>query len=239
MKRRSSFGLSIIFCCALAFIAIVFLRASLELPEATLPAFLLPGKKLTIDNRRTVPAKAISPNMYIAIVAIEDHRFYNHKGIDLWGNARALFVNLESGKLKEGGSTITQQLAKNVLIDRNESGLNRGVKQWFLAWDLENKYSKEEILTAYLNAVYFGRGAYGIEDAAKTYFAKAASQLSLSEASFLAGLVQAPSVYGSPANLDKAIKRQREVFERLRESKLAQPQELLIAENSALVFRKK
>ncbi len=140
----------------------------------------------------------ISPWVSKAVIAIEDRRFYDHFGIDIWGLARALFINLSEGELRQGGSTITQQLAK-ILFLTPERSLKRKVQEAILAIQLEGRYSKTQILTLYLNRVYLGAGTYGVDAAARRYFGKSARDLDLYEAAMIAGLLKAPSRY-NPAN---------------------------------------
>ena len=136
----------------------------------------------------------VSPIMRQAIVSVEDQRFYEHNGIDVRGVLRALWEDVRSQEVVEGGSTITQQFVKNAYV-RNERTLARKVREAALAWQLEQQWSKDRILVAYLNTVYFGNGAYGIQQAARTYFGKGASKLKLHEAALLAGLPVDPSSY--------------------------------------------
>ena len=126
-----------------------------------------------------------------AIVSVEDQRFFDHDGIDIRGVARALWADIRSQAIVEGGSTITQQFVKNAYI-RNERTLARKVREAALAWQLEQRWSKDRILTAYLNTIYFGNGAYGIQQAARTYFKKSAKDLELHEAALLAGMPGGP-----------------------------------------------
>jgi penicillin-binding protein 1A len=134
-----------------------------------------------------------------AVLAIEDRRFYSHPGIDVLGLARAMWVNVQAGHWAQGGSTLTQQLAKNMFLTSNKT-LRRKVQEALMALEIEHKFTKEEILEAYLNRVYFGAGAYGIEAAAKTYFGKHTAQLDLWESAMLAGLLKAPSRFSPAAN---------------------------------------
>ena len=129
-----------------------------------------------------------------AIVAVEDKRFYEHNGVDVRGIGRALWQDIRSQGLVEGGSTITQQFVKNAYV-RNERTIARKVREAALAWQLEQRWSKERILTAYLNTIYFGNGAYGILQAARAYFGKKAIELTLPEAALLAGIPTDPSRY--------------------------------------------
>ena len=127
-----------------------------------------------------------------AVVAIEDRRFYSHAGVDIRSILRAAAVDIEIGRVVEGGATITQQLVKN-LYTGDEQSFRRKLEEAALAVQMEQSYSKDDILTSYLNTVYFGEGAYGIEAAAKTYFGVHASELTLSESAMLAGLITAPN----------------------------------------------
>lgn len=146
-----------------------------------------------------------------AFIAVEDRRFYSHFGIDVIGLTRAMFANVKAGGIVQGGSTITQQLAKNLFF-KPERTLKRKIQEALLAIWIEWKYSKEEILSAYLNHVYFGSGAYGIDAAAYTYFDKSARDLGLREAALLAGLVQAPSRLSPSHNKEGAIERMKVVL---------------------------
>ena len=145
-------------------------------------------------NRQQVRARAISPWIRKATVAIEDRRFYEHGGIDPEGIARAAVADFRARRVVEGGSTITQQLVRNLYIS-DERTVQRKLKEACLATKLDRKWSKQRILTTYLNQVYYGNHAYGIEAAARTYFSKPARKLTLDQAAMLAGLTQAPSLY--------------------------------------------
>ncbi|HEY7730414.1 MAG TPA: PBP1A family penicillin-binding protein [Gaiellaceae bacterium] len=158
----------------------------------------------------------ISPLMRQAIVAVEDKRFYEHDGVDLRGIARALWEDVRSGEVVEGGSTITQQFVKNAYI-RNEQSIGRKVREAALAWQLEQRWSKNRILTAYLNTIYFGNGAYGIQQAAKTYFRKGASKLRLHEAALLAGIPANPARYDPIVHPRAARARRHFVLTRMLE----------------------
>jgi penicillin-binding protein 1A len=151
-----------------------------------------------------------------AVIATEDRRFYDHFGLDIIGLMRAIWVNLEAGRVKQGGSTITQQLAKNLFLTGDRT-MSRKIQEAMLAFYLENHYSKDEIITLYLNTVYFGAGAHGIDAASRRYFGKGAPELNLKEAAILAGLLKAPSRF-SPKNdselsLDRAALVLREMEE--------------------------
>lgn len=164
-------------------------------------------------------------NDYInAVVAVEDHRFYDHGAIDPIGIARALWVNIKNGELQEGGSTITQQVAKNVVFSQDEN-LSRKLGEILAAFDLEKNYSKNEILAIYVNTCYFGDGYYGIYEASMGYYNKEPKDLNLDEASMLAGVPNAPSVYAPTVNPDLAKKRQQHVLEKMVEYEYISQQE--------------
>lgn len=165
-----------------------------------------------VENRTIIGGDRIPTVMKDAIVAIEDHRFYEHKGVDYEAMVRALVRNLEAERVVEGFSSITQQLVGNLYLDRSDISVERKIDEMFLAWQLEEKMSKDEILDQYLNTVYFGSNAYGIEAAARTYFDKDPAGLTLAEAALLAGLVQAPSVYDPRLNAPAALTRRGEVL---------------------------
>ena len=141
------------------------------------------------DEARLSELPSYVPN---AVIAIEDRRFYGHFGVDPIGLARAIYVNYRAGRLVQGGSTLTQQLAKNLFLKPDRT-LERKVQELLLAFWLEHKYSKDAILEMYLNRVYFGSGAYGVEAASRRYFNKPARDVTLAEAALLAGLLKAPT----------------------------------------------
>ena len=147
-----------------------------------------------------------------AILAIEDRRFYDHFGVDLWGIMRALARNVTAGRTVQGGSTLTQQLAKNLFLSP-ERTLKRKVQEMLLAIWLEHTYTKDQILTAYLNRVYLGSGAYGVDAAAETYFNKSARDLNISEAALIAGLLRAPSRYSPLHDPAQALERSKIVMQ--------------------------
>ncbi len=159
-----------------------------------------------------VPRRRIPVNVVKAVLAIEDRRFYTHEGVDFWGVVRAVVVNIRSGDVKQGGSTLTQQLAKNLFLTPDKTA-KRKIQEAMLAYALERRLSKDQILEQYLNRVYFGAGAYGVEAASRRYFAKEVQDVTLPEAAMLAGLLKAPSKY-SPLNDPKAAAaRTRQVLD--------------------------
>ena len=155
---------------------------------------------------RAIALKELPAYLPKAFIAIEDRRFYGHSGVDPVGIARALMRNLTSRGVSQGGSTLTQQLAKNLFLTQ-ERTLSRKVQEAILSVWLERNFSKNQILELYLNRVYFGSGAYGVEAAAQRYFGKSARDVTLAEAAVLAGLVQAPSRLAPTRNPDAAQAR--------------------------------
>ena len=167
------------------------------------------------ESRVLVDSKEIAPIMKQAIVAVEDKRFYEHNGVDVRGIARALWQDIRSQQVVEGGSTITQQYVKNA-YSRNEQTIGRKVREAALAWQLTQRWSKDRILTAYLNTIYFGNGAYGVLQAARTYFGgKSASELTLPEAALLAGIPASPALYDPVQHPAAARQRRSFVLEQL------------------------
>jgi penicillin-binding protein 1A len=165
--------------------------------------------ELHVERRIFVPLVQIPQTLRDAILATEDRRFYSHWGLDPIGIARAIVQNYRRGRIVEGGSTITQQLAKVLFLTPDKS-LERKLKEAVLSLELERRYSKDRILEMYLNQVYFGHGAYGVEAAARTYFGKSVPELTVREAALLAGLPRAPSSY-SPFDRGNAAKRRRDL----------------------------
>ena len=146
-----------------------------------------------------------------AVISVEDHRYYDHGPVDFIAIARAIFINIKNGELQEGGSTITQQVAKNIVFSQEQSWV-RKVGEIFAAYDLEKNYTKKEIFELYVNTAYFGDGYYGIYDASYGYYNKSPKDLNLDEASMLAGVPNAPSVYAPTVNPNLAKKRQYHVL---------------------------
>ena len=153
----------------------------------------------------------MSPWLSKAAVAIEDRRFYQHGGVDYVGIVRALWRDIGAGKVVEGGSTIDQQLVRNLYTGREQT-FERKIKEACLAIKLSKRWSKNKILATYMNTVYYGNHAYGVEAAAQTYFSKHARKLDLPQAALLAGLPQAPSIYDPFHNPQAAIARRKEVL---------------------------
>lgn len=155
------------------------------------------------------------PKMYVnAVIAVEDHRFYNHHGIDIIGIFRAIFNDIRRFELVEGGSTITQQLAKNMYFTQNRE-VTRKIAETFMALKIEKECEKEEIFELYVNTSYFGDGYYSVGDASRGYFNKEPIEMTDYESTLLAGIPNAPSIYAPTNNLELAIQRQKQVINRM------------------------
>ena len=166
------------------------------------------------ENRRPVKISQVPKDLQNAFVAVEDNRFYEHMGVDPRGIMRALWSNVRGQAISEGGSTITQQLAKNAYLTQDRT-LKRKVQEVFLALQLERQYTKQEILELYLNQIYFGQGAYGVQAAAKTYFGKNVEDLDLNECAMLAGIPKSPNYYSPTNNLQAAEERKSVVLDQM------------------------
>ena len=173
--------------------------------------------KFLLENRIPIPYERIPKPLVQAFIAAEDADFFQHKGVDYKGIARAMFKNLLAGKIVQGGSTITQQVTKTFFLTPKRSFL-RKLKEVAYAFGLERNLTKEEILFLYLNNIYLGNGAYGVEAAAESYFNKRTEQLNLAEIAMIAGLVKAPSRYSPVHNFKRAKERQAYVLTRMAES---------------------
>ena len=167
-----------------------------------------------VENRTPVELADVPERLVQAVIATEDARFYSHRGIDLRGIARAAYRNIKARRIAEGGSTLTQQLSK-VLFLTPERSYARKLKEMALALRIEQRYAKKEILSLYLNQIYFGSGAYGVESAAQIFFGKSVRDLSLAECALLAGLPRSPKHYSPFKEPDKALGRRAYVLNRM------------------------
>lgn len=165
-----------------------------------------------------VPLEEISADFLNAVVSVEDKNFYSHGAVNFSSTLRALLTNIKTGSFAEGGSTITQQVAKNLCFSQ-EKKLSRKVAEVLAAIEIENEYSKDQILEIYVNLNYYGDGYYGVGPASMGYFGKSPAFLTPGEATLLAGLPQAPSAYALSTNLDKAYERQQEVVDSMVENR--------------------
>ncbi|MBR3162508.1 MAG: transglycosylase domain-containing protein [Clostridia bacterium] len=166
------------------------------------------------NNENFIKYDDLSKNYINAVVAVEDHRFFEHGAVDFISIGRAIYTNISNKELQEGGSTITQQVAKNVFFTQEET-IKRKSGELFAAIDLEKKLSKEEIFALYVNTAYFGNGYYGIKAASNGYYKKEPKDLNLYEASMLAGVPNAPSIYAPTKNPELAKQRQQHVLRKM------------------------
>jgi penicillin-binding protein 1A len=189
------------------------IRGLVNMASATRVVDINDREVFTIFKERRIPValKDVSPHVQQAVLAIEDQRFYAHGGLDFWRIGGAAVANAKGSGRLQGGSTITQQLARKSFLT-DERTIRRKLKEMFLALRVERQFTKDEILELYLNKVYFGNGLYGIEAASRGYFGKSASELSIDEAALLAGLIQAPSAYDPTERPQKALARREIVL---------------------------
>jgi len=173
------------------------------------------GERIKVRGQRyPVSLEDISPNFLKAIMAVEDSNFYEHSGLDHLALVRALYTNITQRRIRQGGSTITQQLSKNLFFSFERNWV-RKIKELLVALQLEATFSKEQILEAYCNQIYFGSGAYGIEEAAQVYFRKRAKKLTLLQAALLAGLPNSPNNANPFNNYERSMRRAEYVLERM------------------------
>ncbi|MDZ4178097.1 MAG: PBP1A family penicillin-binding protein [Coriobacteriia bacterium] len=196
--------------------------------------------RLFLENRTVVPLSKISTDLVEAVVAVEDERFYQHNGIDLIGISRAAVNDIVAGSAKQGASTITQQYIRNTVLleERTDISLKRKVREAFLAMELEKRKSKDEVLELYLNAIYFGEGAYGAQSASQTFFSKNANELTLAEAALLAGLPQQPSRLSPYDNPDGALRRRTQVLYRMYQNDYITREEYDAAKEEPLTLKR-
>lgn len=225
--RRIFLGFIILILVMATGIGCGFLTASLNTkpdiaedirPPASSHIYDIDGKEIAIvhaaENRDPVKINQVPADLQHAFIAVEDNRFYEHSGIDVRGILRALWANVSGRTISEGGSTITQQLAKNAYLTQDRT-MKRKMQEVFLALQLERQYTKQEILELYLNQIYFGQGAYGVQAAAKTYFGKNVEDLNLNECAMLAGIPKSPNYYSPFNNLKAAQERKAIVLEQM------------------------
>lgn len=204
----------LIFCSLLGIFAI----SGYSMYQDTIKELTIKETFDEIKNKESYTILENLPDNFLdAVVSIEDIRFYNHSGVDLKSIARAVIVNLKDGEFTEGGSTITQQIAKNTFYTQ-EKKLTRKVAEVFTALDIEEQYSKRDILEIYVNINYYGSGYYGIYDACHGYLNKDPSDMTLAECALLAGIPNAPSVYSPNENKELSVKRQKIVLNSMLEN---------------------
>lgn len=190
------------------------------------------------ENRSLVPFSDIPEHVVNAFIAVEDRRFYEHKGIDYQGITAAIIANIKERRIRRGGSTITQQITKNIVLSPERS-FSRKIKEAILAYRIERNLSKQEILYLYLNHIYLGDGAYGVQAASKNYFGIPVKDISIAQASVLAGLTKRPEHYNPRKNLQRALDRQKTVLRILYNLGYLTEQQLTEAKNEEIVLAKK
>ncbi len=191
-------------------------------PSSSTTVFSSDNKIITkfyIEKRFPVSIETIPQNLISALITIEDKNFYIHSGINLKAIFRAILYDIKAGEYKQGASTLTQQLAKTLFLS-SEKSITRKIKEAFLALQIERRYTKNEILELYLNLIYLGSGAYGVEAASQTYFGKSVGDLTLAESALVAGLPKAPSIYSPIKNPDLAKKRRDIVLRQMLNAKV-------------------
>lgn len=230
MRRKRTHPLRLLVRAMLVSILLVVCAASayygtrgFALYEQAAAATSLDNMAAAIKSNPEYVAIDDLPETYLdAVVSVEDRRFYLHPGFDILATGRALVNDLRAGSIVEGGSTITQQLAKNEYFTQEQT-IERKIAEVFMAFDIERHFTKTEILELYVNSIYFGNGYYGIGQAAQGYFGKSASELTDYEATMLAGTPNAPSAYAPTTNPDLAAQRQRQVVEKMVEDGMLSP----------------
>ena len=191
--------------------------------------------ELFVERRTLVGIEAIPAQMKLAALAAEDAGFYEHAGLNYLGLLRAVAVNLRGGRLRQGGSTITQQVIKNVLLTQ-ERTMDRKMREMILTRQVEAELSKDEILELYLNHIYFGHGRYGVEEAARVYFGKSIRDVTLGEAALLAGIIKGPEVFSPRINLTRALDRQHFVLAQMVQKGFATPEQAEKAKKDPVVL---
>lgn len=254
-RTKKTIALAVVglFCAALIMVLTVFVvvaAATYDLPNVQQAALLKQPEtskifdvkgnlisNLYVDqNRINVPLEKISPYIQQAVIAIEDKRFYQHGGVDWQSISRALLTDAEAGKAVEGGSTLTQQYVKNTFVTP-EKTFQRKIKEAALAYAVEKKYTKQQILAGYLNTVYFGQSSYGVETASQTFFGKSAAAVTLPEAALLAGVIRSPNFYSPYTNPDKAKERRDLVIKLMLQQKKINAAEAAAAQAAPLQIK--
>lgn len=209
--------IKLIFCMILVAISIslIYIGNGYNMYKTALKDMSIEEKIIDIKNKENYTKISELPQMYKnAVISVEDHRFYRHFGIDIIAIGRAVINDIKEMSFVEGGSTITQQLAKNIYFTQ-EKKMERKIAEVFMAFKIESKCSKDEILELYLNSSYFGDGCYTVKEASNKYFGKEPNNMTNSECIMLAGIPNAPSVYAPTKSPELAKKRQRQVADKM------------------------
>lgn len=212
---KKTLKILLIIAMVLGSIGVLFIGQGYKMYKGATNEISIEERVEQIRNKEDYVKISEVPEMYKkAVISVEDHRFYKHPGIDIIAIGRAVFNDLKAFSFVEGGSTITQQLAKNQYFTQ-EKKLTRKIAETFVSFKLEKKYEKDEILELYINTIYFGNGYYGIKEASMGYFGKLPKDLTDSECIMLAGIPNAPSVYSLNANPELAKQRQKQVIAKM------------------------
>ena len=210
--KKAIIKFSLIILFIIIIIATVVILNGYKLYKTTIESLSIENKIAEIKKDKDYVSYSDVPDYYInAIIAVEDHRYREHKALDIISLGRAIVVNIQSNGLNEGGSTITQQVAKNLFFISEDDFVSRKIAEFFVANELEQKYSKDEILEFYINTIYFGQSCYGIKEASNYYYDKDPKDLTLYEATLLAGVPNAPSLYNPVDGAELAKDRQKKV----------------------------
>ena len=205
--------LFLIILLIIAIVITVVILNGYKLYKSTIEEKSLKDKISEIKSKSTYVSYNEVPDYYInAIIAVEDHRYREHRVLDIISIGRAIVSNIRAKDFNEGGSTITQQVAKNLYFITEDDFVSRKIAEFFVANDLEHNYSKNDVLEFYINTIYFGEGYYGIKEASNGYYNKDPKDLTLYEATLLAGVPNAPSVYNPKASMKLAKSRQKKVI---------------------------
>lgn len=208
-------GAAAVVLSALVCVGFTVVKDGYDLYQSAIEEISLEDKISQIQSREGYTELSELPEVYLdAVVSVEDHRFFRHIGIDPIAICRALVHDIQAGRYVEGGSTITQQLAKNLYFSQ-EKKMERKIAEVFLAFDLEDTYSKDQLLELYVNSIYFGEGYDNVGQASLGYFGKAPEEMTEYESTLLAGVPNAPSRYAPTKNPELARKRQKQVLRRM------------------------
>lgn len=206
-------------------IALLFIGNGYNMYKEAIESMPLEEKVEEIRSKENYAEFSELPQMYVnAVISVEDKRFYKHNGIDIIAIGRAAINDIKAMAYVEGGSTITQQLAKNMYFTQ-EKKMERKIAEVFMAWNIESHYSKEDIFELYVNNIFFGDGYYTVKEACRGYFNKELNEMTDYECILLAGIPNAPSVYAPTKNPDLAKQRQRQVMEKMIENKFLTKEE--------------
>lgn len=206
-------------------ISLLFIWKGYSMYKEAIEKSTIEEKIEEIQNKESYTKFSELPDMYVkAVISVEDKRFYEHGGIDVIAIGRAFINDIKTMSYAEGGSTITQQLAKNMYFTQ-EKRIDRKIAEVFVAFDIERQYSKEEIFELYVNSIYFGDGYYTVKEACEGYFNKEVDEMTNGECILLAGIPNAPSVYAPTVNPELAKQRQKQVIEKMIDNNLLTQEE--------------